>query len=178
MHPYTVIREKQYYRMLSSGFIHNGWMHLFFNMLALYFFGRNVEYIFSSIFGGAGPYIFLIFYLTAIIVADIPTLLKNKDNPGYFSLGASGGVSAVVLCWILFFPTETIYIYFIPMPGFILGFFYIVYSYYQSKNPESHINHDAHLAGAIYGIIFTIVIYPSVIPRFIEQMSNFKLFGG
>ncbi|MCH7512688.1 MAG: rhomboid family intramembrane serine protease, partial [Bacteroidetes bacterium] len=94
----------------------------------------------------------------------------------YFSLGASGGVSAIVFCWIMFFPLETIYIYFIPMPGFILGILYLVYSYYRSKNPDSHINHDAHLYGAVYGILFTIVVYPKVIPRFIEQVSGFSIF--
>ncbi len=175
-HPHTVLFQKQYYRLLTSGFIHQGWMHLIFNMLALFFFGRGVESIFNYIFPGVGGILFLFFYLSAIIVSDLPTLRKQKGNPHYFSLGASGGVSAIVFCWIMFFPLETIYIYFIPMPGFILGILYLVYSYYQSKNPDSHINHDAHLYGAVYGILFTIVVYPKVIPRFIEQVSGFSIF--
>jgi membrane associated rhomboid family serine protease len=145
-------------------------------MLALFFFGRNVEVIFQYISPGFGTILYVIFYLTAIIVSDLSTIRKNKENPHYFSLGASGGVSAIVFCWILFFPLETIYIYFIPLPGFILGFLYIIYSYYQSKNADSHINHDAHLFGAVYGIIFTVIAHPSVLPKFFEQLSNFELF--
>jgi len=176
MHPYTVFHKKQYYRALTSGFIHQGWMHLLFNMIALFFFGRNVEAIFKSIFPDTGGILFLFFYLSAIVVSDLRTMLKQRENPNYFSLGASGGVSAIVFCWILFFPLETIYIYFIPMPGFILGILYIIYSYYQSKNPGTHINHDAHLFGAIYGIFFTVIAYPAVIPRFIEQIGQFSIF--
>jgi len=176
LHPYSIIREKQYYRLVTSGFIHQGWMHLIFNMFALYFFGRNIEVIFRYLHPDSGGLIYLIFYISAVAISDLPTLRKQIDNPKYFSLGASGGVSAVVFSWILFFPTETIYVYFIPLPGFILGVLYIVYSYYQSKNPSSHINHDAHLFGAIYGILFTIGLKPSVIPAFFEQLSDFKLF--
>ncbi len=176
LHPYTVVTHRQYYRLLSSGFIHQGWMHLLFNMLALFFFGRNVEVIFQYISPDYGSLLYIIFYLTAIIASDLTTIRKNKENQNYFSLGASGGVSAVVFCWILFFPLETIYIYFIPLPGFILGFLYIIYSYYQSKNESSHINHDAHLFGAAYGILFTVIAYPQVLPQFFEQLSNFKLF--
>ena len=176
LHPFTVVKHRQYYRLLSSGFIHQGWMHLLFNMLALFFFGRNVEVIFQYISPDYGSLLYIVFYLTAIIASDLTTIRKNKENPNYFSLGASGGVSAVVFCWILFFPLETIYIYFIPLPGFILGFLYIIYSYYQSKNASSHINHEAHLFGAVYGILFTVIAYPQVLPEFFEQLSNFKLF--
>ena len=176
LHPYTIIREKQYFRLLTSGFIHQGWMHLIFNMLALYFFGRNIEAIFVYLHPDTGGLIYLLFYLSAIVVSDLPTVRKQMDNPGYYSLGASGGVSAVVFSWILFFPTETIYVYFIPLPGFILGILYILYSFYQSKNASSHINHDAHLYGAIYGIIFTIGLKPDVVPAFFEQLSSFSLF--
>ena len=175
-HPHTVLYKKQYYRLLTSGFIHQGWMHLIFNMLALFFFGKGVERIFNYIFPGIGGVLFIFFYISAIIISDLPTLRKQKENPHYFSLGASGGVSAIVFCWIMFFPLETIYVYFIPLPGFILGILYLVYSYYQSKNPDSHINHDAHLYGAVYGILFTIIVYPKVIPRFIEQISDFSIF--
>jgi membrane associated rhomboid family serine protease len=176
MHPYTVSRKKQYYRLLTSGFIHNGLIHFFFNMLALYFFGPYIEAIFKELYPASGTVLFIIFYLTAIVVSDLTSLRKHKDNPGYFSLGASGAVSAVVFSWIMFFPTRTIYVYFIPMPGFILGALYLIYSYYQSKNPNSHINHDAHLWGSIYGILFTTILYPSAIPRFIQQLSEFEIF--
>ena len=176
MHPYTVYRNKQYYRLVTSGFIHNGLIHILFNMLALYFFGPWIERIFKELYPSFGSIFFILFYLSALIVSDLTTLRKQKNNPQYFSLGASGAVSSIVFSWIMFYPTETIYVYFIPMPGFILGVLYLVYSYYQSKNPDTHINHDAHLWGAVYGIIFTVVLYPAVIPRFIQQLSGFELF--
>jgi len=176
MHPYTVTRQNQYYRLLTSGFIHSGLIHFFFNMLALYFFGPYIEAIFKELYPVSGSVLFIVFYLSAIVVSDLTSLRKHKDNSGYFSLGASGAVSAVVFSWIMFFPTRTIYVYFIPMPGFILGALYLIYSYYQSKNPDSHINHDAHLWGSIYGIIFTTILYPSAIPRFIQQLSEFEIF--
>jgi len=176
MHPYTVYHSKQYYRLLTSGFIHNGLIHFVFNMLALYFFGPYIESIFKELYPSYGWFLFIIFYLSALAVSDLTTFNKQKNNPQYFSLGASGAVSSIVFSWIMFFPTETIYVYFIPMPGFILGVLYLVYSYYQSKNPNTHINHDAHLWGAVYGILFTIVLYPAVIPRFIQQLSGFKIF--
>lgn len=176
MHPYTVYHGKQYYRILTSGFVHNGWIHLIFNMLALYFFGPWIESIFKELYPNAGNLLYILFYISGLIISDITTFIKQKENPRYFSLGASGAVSAVVFSWIMFFPTQTIYFYFIPMPGFVLGVLYLVYSYYQSKNPDTHINHDAHLWGALYGIVFTIILYPSVIPRFIQQLSGFKLF--
>ena len=177
MHPYTVSRERQYYRLLTSGFIHNGFIHFFFNMLALYFFGPYIERIFKEIHPATGSILFILFYLSAIVISDLTLLRKHKENAGYFSLGASGAVSAIVFCWIMFFPTRIIYVYFIPIPGFILGILYLIYSYYQSKNPDSHINHDAHLWGSVYGIIFTIILYPRVIPRFFEQLSGFELFS-
>ena len=176
LHPYTISQKGQYYRMISSGFIHQGFIHLLFNMIALFFFGAAVEVIISTIYPGVGRGLYLIFYLSAIVVSDLPTLRKQRSNTHYFSLGASGGVSAIVFCWILFFPLEIIYVYFIPIPGFILGGLYIAYSYYQSKNPQSHINHDAHLYGALYGILFTALIYPKVIPRFFEQLKDFSIF--
>ena len=176
MHPYTVYHEKQYYRLLTSGFIHQGIMHILFNMLALYFFGPHIEAIFVQLYPGSGEIFYIIFYLSALVISDLTTFRKQKENPQYFSLGASGAISAIVFSWIMFFPTETIYVYFIPMPGFILGVLYLIYSYYQSKNPNTHINHDAHLWGAVYGILFTTIIYPAVIPRFIQQLSNFELF--
>jgi membrane associated rhomboid family serine protease len=83
--PYTVHKGGQYYRFLSSGFIHNDWTHLIFNMLTLYFFGRVIEYIYGATFGIVGTLFFLITYLVGIIVANITTYLKHRNSPyGYF----------------------------------------------------------------------------------------------
>jgi membrane associated rhomboid family serine protease len=116
-------------------------------------------------------------YLSAIVISDIPSLLKHKENPNYNALGASGAVSAVVFSSILFNPMTDLCLYgILCLPGFIFGVIYIIYSYYQGKRQGDNINHDAHLFGALYGVIITIAIWPGVIARFIEQLSTFSLF--
>jgi membrane associated rhomboid family serine protease len=179
LNPYAVIHRGQYYRILTSGFIHHDWVHLIFNMITLYFFGRNMEYVFIFLFGGGkGIFYYLVLYFLGMVVADVPSLLKHKDNPNYNSLGASGAVSAVLFASILFSPTNKIYLFFIPIgiPGFIFGALYLIYSYYQGKRMADNINHDAHLYGALFGIIFSVVIRPAVLPGFFEQILNYQLF--
>ena len=119
----------------------------------------------------------LILYLTGIIVSDIPTFLKYQDMPNYNSLGASGGVAAVVFSSIIFDPLNPIYFLFIPfgIPGFVLGILYLMYSYYQGQRMSDNINHDAHLFGAIFGLIFTIVLRPEVVVSFMQQIKNWSL---
>lgn len=176
MNPYMVTQRGQYYRMFTSGLIHADIAHLFFNMFSLYFFGSNLEYIFSEIFGSLGPVYFIALYVLGIIVSDLPTLLKHKNNPGYNSLGASGAVSAVIFACILFDPLATLLIYFIPVKGFIFAAIYLVYSYISSKRSRDGINHDAHLYGALFGILFCIVFYPDSLRIFVEQISSWELF--
>ena len=176
MNPYMIYNRKEYFRFLTSGFIHSNYMHLFFNMIALYFFGRNVENIFKYLFGNSGVFIFIFFYLAGILVSDVPTYFKNRNNIHYNSLGASGGVSAILFSSILYYPVDIIYVYFIPVPGFILGAVYIIYSYLQGKRQRDNINHDAHLWGALFGIVFTIVTNPAVVFIFFEKLLNFRLF--
>jgi len=176
MNPYMIYNRKEYFRFLTSGFIHSNYMHLFFNMIALYFFGRNVENIFKYLYGSSGVYIFIFFYLAGILVSDVPTYFKNRNNIHYNSLGASGGVAAILFSSILYYPVDIIYVYFIPVPGFILGALYIIYSYRQGKRQGDNINHDAHLWGALFGIVFTIVTNPAVVFIFFEKLLNFKLF--
>lgn len=176
MNPYMVTNRGQYYRLFTSGLIHADIAHLFFNMFSLYFFGINLEYIFNIIFGSAGPFYFIGLYVLGIIVSDLPTLLKHKNNPGYNSLGASGAVSAVIFACILFDPLADLLIYFIPVKGFIFAALYLVYSYISAKRSRDGINHDAHLYGALFGILFCIVLYPHSMRIFIEQISAWKLF--
>ncbi len=176
LNPSAVATRQEYFRFLTSGFIHSNWMHLIFNMITFYFFGRKVEMIFQYIFGSGAALIFVAFYIFAIVISDIPTFLKHRKNAYYNSLGASGGVSAVLFCSILYDPLSRIYLYFIPIPGFILGILYVIYSIRAGKSMGDNINHDAHLYGALFGIAFTILIDPAVVPAFIEQMLNFRLF--
>ncbi len=173
LNPYQVFHRQEYWRFITSGFLHLNYTHLFFNMFALYFFGRNVSYH----FGQQGPLMLVLLYLLGIIISDIPTYLKHRNNPNYNSLGASGGVAAVVFSSIMFAPLNEIYLMFIPIgiPGFILGILYIGYSYYQSKNMTDNINHDAHLYGSLFGIVFTVLFQPGVVPSFFEQIKQWSL---
>jgi membrane associated rhomboid family serine protease len=178
MNPYEIFKQKQYWRFLTSGFIHSGYVHLGFNMFTFYFFGNVVEQIFGMAAGESnGNLLFIGFYLSAIIISDLPTAIKFRKFPGYNSLGASGAVSAMVFSSILFMPLNDICLYaIICVPGFILGILYIIYSYYQGKNMSDNINHMAHLYGALYGIIFSLVIYPEAGPAFIDQILSYRPF--
>jgi membrane associated rhomboid family serine protease len=178
MNPYMITQRGQYYRLVTSGFIHKDHMHLLFNMFSFYFFGTQLEYIFQYIFGGTmGSVYFILLYILGIVISDIPTLIKHRNNHGYNSLGASGAVSAVIFACILFQPLQDICLYAVLcFPGFILGTLYLIYSYISAKKSRDSINHDAHLYGALFGILFCIVLYPDSIRIFIEQMKDWKLF--
>lgn len=177
MNPYYTHRQKEYHRFVTSGFIHNDHMHLVFNMLSLYFFGTAVETIFHAYFGSTGTIYFIVLYIMGIVVSDIPSYVRHKNNPGYSSLGASGGVAAVIFAFIIFNPLEKIYLYFaIGIPGFILGTLYLIFSWYQGKKSNDNINHDAHLYGALFGLIFCIIIYPRSIINFFEQIRSWRMF--
>jgi membrane associated rhomboid family serine protease len=122
MNPYLIRNKGEYYRFLTSGFIHKDHMHLGVNMFSFYFFGSAIERVFSNLFGTSGSYYFIALYLLAITVSDLPTYFKQYNNPHYNSLGASGGIAAIIFAFILFEPLQLIYIYFaVPIPGFILG---------------------------------------------------------
>ena len=130
-------------------------------MVALYSFGGAVEKIFSlqCLFGSNGKLMYLLMYLTALVVATLPTYHKNKYNQYYRSLGASGAVSAVVFAGITLLPQLPINIFFIPIdiPGYLFGLLYLIISaWLDKKGSSSNINHSAHFWGAAFGIVFTI----------------------
>ncbi|GGE10230.1 MULTISPECIES: rhomboid family intramembrane serine protease [Sphingobacterium] len=171
LHPYSVYRDKsKWYLMLSSGLIHKDWMHLIFNMITFYYFGFGLEQIFVEISGPSGHLLFALLYIVALILSDIPTVLQQKNNYHYHSLGASGAISAVLFSYILFNPKMMLGIFMIiPMPAYIFAFVYLGYCIWASKNSNDGINHDAHLFGALSGLLFTIIAYPWVIKHFIDQ---------
>ena len=114
---------------------------------------------------------FILLYIGGIIFATIPALLKNKDNPHYNSLGASGAVSGVLFSFILFNPM--MWFTFPPVPAIVFGILYIGYEMYQNKNGRTNIAHDAHLLGALFGVLFTIFLSPKfVISNFIDQIQQ------
>ena len=168
--PYAINQKKEWYRFLSSGFLHGDWIHLLLNMFVLFSFGSAVQKYYAYFFGSAGNYLFILLYLSSIVAANASTYYAHKNNPGYNGLGASGAVSAVVFASILFQPTAKIYLYgLIGIPGYIAGIAYLVYSQYSSKNSQDNINHEAHFYGAVYGVVFTLVFKPSVFKYFLNQ---------
>ena len=181
MWPYGVKRNKEYYRFLSSGFLHADMMHLLFNMFTFFFFGANIENAFTVLFP-FGKIWYIVLYLSALVVSDIPSYLKNQDNSSSRSLGASGAVSAVVFAAIVFSPWAQIRIYgFIKMSAVVFAILYVVYCIYASKKANDNVNHDAHLWGSVYGLIFTIalvaILRPDIFPGIIEELKNPSLFG-
>jgi len=176
MNPYQIANRGQYYRLISSGFVHRDHMHLIFNMFSFYFFGTQLEYIFRQIFGIFGSIHFVALYLLGIIVSDLPTVYKHRKNIHYNSLGASGAVSAVVFACILFLPLQDICLYgVLCFPGVMLGLAYLAYSFYSSKKSRDGINHDAHLYGALFGVFYCLIFYPDSLTIFLHQMGEWKL---
>lgn len=169
--PYKMKRDaKEYYRMLTSGFVHKDMTHLLVNMLTFYFFAD----VLLTLLGNTTLFLFL--YCSAIIVANIPSAVKYKDNYGRLSLGASGGVSAIVFAYIYLYPWELIYLFFIiPIPAILFAIAYVTYSYFM-KDKDSSIGHEAHLWGALYGFIFMLVIDPTHGQAFIEGMKSIPYF--
>ena len=180
MEPYVMARNGQWYRLLTSGFLHADWSHLLFNMFAFYSFSPIVLSTLVQGYGtGAGLGLFLLLYLGGIVVSDLPTYFKHRDDRGYRSLGASGGVAAVLFASILLFPVSGrgggIIIFPLPIPiqPFLFGFLYLAYSYYMGRRRGDNVNHDAHFYGALYGVLLILVLVPGVLPNFVQQVSNY-----
>ncbi len=177
LNPVRVDKYNEYYRFVTSGFVHADFGHLLFNMLSFWFVGEGIESLFLHLFGPGGSIYFLALYLSGIVVSDIPSYLKHRKNPNYNSLGASGGVAAILFAAILFAPLMPIYLYFaIRMPGFIFGLLFLGYSFWESRRGRGYINHDAHMYGAIFGMLFMAVVYPAAVPNFFAQIASWRLF--
>jgi membrane associated rhomboid family serine protease len=171
LYPPYVLRKNQYYRLITSGLIHADISHLAFNMITLYFFGKSWEQVYVGYFG-LPSYLFLVLYFGGMIVADIPSLIKHANNYNYRSLGASGAVSAVVFSMILVSPWSMLYVMFLPLPAILYAVLYLGYSIYMDRKGGGNINHGAHLWGAIFGIVFTLIMKPEVGSLFMQQLMN------
>jgi membrane associated rhomboid family serine protease len=179
MNPKAIDRNREYHRFVTSGFVHADFMHLFFNMFTLYSFGDFIEQVFIQKFDNdprLGSVAYVIFYVVAIVVSDLPTFFKHRKDGNYNSLGASGAVSAVIFGAILFIPTAKLAVFFIPMPAFIFAILYLAFTYYEMQRGNGYINHSAHWWGAVFGIVVMIVMYPEVVPSFINQIANWRPF--
>jgi membrane associated rhomboid family serine protease len=156
LYPAIMRRPEEYYRLVTSGFIHANIPHLAFNMLCLYSFGEAVQMM-----GFSHEYFPL--YITGIIVASLPSFLRNRNNPNYLSLGASGGVAAVMFFCIYFQPWSKIGFMFIPVgiPSILFAVLYLAYSAYMDKTGHGGINHNAHFTGSLYGLLFAFLADPT-----------------
>jgi len=161
--PYYFLREKQYDTMIMSGFIHADTTHLLFNMITFFFFAFPLER-----FLGTGKFVAL--YFAGLVVSHTCTWYKERNNPQYASLGASGAISAVLFAYIVYFPSTMLLVFFIPMPAMVFAFLYVGYSWWASKNANDRINHDAHLCGALSGLGFVAVTDPSAFSRLVSML--------
>lgn len=145
----------QFERLLTHGFVHADFNHLFFNMFTLFFFGLVVERSFDQYFSGA----YALFYLIAIVVAILPTVYAQRKNVNYASLGASGAVSAVLFYYVIKNPTSMLYLFaIVPIPALLFAIAFVGYGLYAQAKGQGRINHSAHLTGALFGVIAAVVL--------------------
>lgn len=176
--PYQVTQRKEWYRLISHAFIHdrNNIFHLIFNMYVLYSFGNAVEGFLAYSLGSKAILFYLFIYIGGITAATIPSLIKHKDDYGYNSVGASGAVSAVLFSAIAFMPLSGgIGIIFLPIsiPPIIFGVLYIAYEIYMDKRGGTNIAHDAHIGGAAFGFLFTLLFVPGAFTNFVNQIITY-----
>ncbi|MBK8982597.1 MAG: rhomboid family intramembrane serine protease [Ignavibacteria bacterium] len=157
--PYQIWHEKKYYQLITSAFLHANFMHLFFNMFALYTFGSFLEFFFVENFGTfEGSLYFFLIYFISMIFGSVLTVVFHYNDPQYVAVGASGAVSGIVFSYIIFFPQSMLYVFFIPMPAYLFAFLWIAFSVYGMKKKLGNIGHEAHLGGAIGGVISTLIL--------------------
>ncbi|WP_346838752.1 rhomboid family intramembrane serine protease [Microbulbifer sp. SAOS-129_SWC] len=158
--PYAVWRGQQRDSLYLAGFVHANLLHLAVNMWCLWMFGTVLE-------RRIGATWFIVLYVLALVTSHLPTLFKERNNPRYASVGASGAISAVLFAYIVYFPTSELYLLFLPIPiqAWIFGILYLAYSAYAGRDRGSRINHDAHFWGAVTGLLFVLVLDPGAWAR-------------
>ncbi|MEM7327305.1 MAG: rhomboid family intramembrane serine protease [Pseudomonadota bacterium] len=170
-HVGPILSGGEWHRMLTSGFLHGGFLHLFVNMYVLFWFGGDVEQMLGTIG-------YLIVYFAALLGGNAWALLENKNKESYRALGASGATSGVVMSFILFRPFEPLMIFPIPffMPAVLIGVLFLVGSAILAQRENKTIGHEAHLGGALAGIIVTILIAPGAFSNFASEVA--RALGG
>lgn len=169
--PQRILKDGEWYRLLTAGLIHTGWWHLLFNMITLYFFGPEIERILGTVR-------FVLLYVGAEMAAHGLTLYLHRATPGYAAVGASGAISGVIFGYCLFYPFNELYVFFIPVgiPAVIFAVLFVVLSI-SAAQQHSHgllgrVAHEAHLGGAVGGLLMTILLEPRVIGHFLEQFRQ------
>jgi membrane associated rhomboid family serine protease len=163
--PYAFLRARQYETIVTSGFVHADLGHLIFNMVTFYFFAFPLE---RHIGTGA----FLSVYLVGLVLSHACTYFKHRNDVHYASLGASGAISAVLFAYIVYFPTTTLIILPIPVPipAVLFAVGYVGYSWWASQQSRGRINHDAHLCGALSGLVFVGLTDPRAFAALLEMI--------
>lgn len=153
-----ILINKEYERMLTSGFLHVNWTHLLFNMFSFYSFSSILEY-------QLGPFYFSLIYFVSLLAGNLFALIIHKNNGYYSAVGASGAVSGVIFAAIALFPGIRIGLFFLPIgiPSWLFGLLYVGYSLYGIKSNNDNIGHEAHLGGAILGMLTAIAIVPQAV---------------
>ena len=153
--PYWYLRRREYDTVLASGFVHADLAHLIFNMVTFYFFAFPLE-------RRIGTTWFVVLYSVGLVISELGTYRKHRNNPDYATLGASGAISAVLFASIVYYPNNSLFIFPIPFPVpaplFAIG--YLAYTYWSARNPHGRINHEAHLGGALTGLAFVAIKDP------------------
>jgi membrane associated rhomboid family serine protease len=162
MNPYHISRNREYYRLLSSGFGHINSAHFLLNSLGLYFFGEYLMKFLVSAYGLNAPLAFILIYLSAIVIADLPDLIRHKNNLSYTAIGASGAISAVVAGAAISDPSLQVSLIFLPpeiaVPGIVYAFGYLLISLYLDYRGRGRVAHLAHAAGTVYGVAVVALI--------------------
>jgi membrane associated rhomboid family serine protease len=165
--PYWFLRRRQYATVVTSGFVHADLPHLIFNMVTFWFFAFPLE-------KQIGPVRFAVLYLLGLVVSDLGTYFKHRNDPQYASLGASGAISAVLFAAIVYFPWMKLFIIPIPLPIpaplFAVG--YVAYSWYSARQARGRINHDAHLGGAVFGLLFVLLTDPAAFRQLLRWLGG------
>lgn len=164
--PFRVWHERQWQTLVTSAFLHANGTHLIFNMVTLLFFGPALE-------GILGTGRFLLLYAVSLVLAGLPSVFRHRNNPNYATLGASGAVSGVLFSYIVYMPMSKIYTFFVPIgiPAAIFGAVYLAYTFWESRRQRGIINHDAHLAGALAGIVLTLLMDPTAALVFLTAVG-------
>lgn len=173
MYPYELRTRRQYYRFLTSGFVHADWMHLLFNMYSFYWVGIAVESIFVQI--SSWRYMFPLYYGLGIVVSSIPYYFRHRFDPNRLAVGASGAVSACIFSIILIDPWAPIGVLFIPMRLIVYGILFLAISAYMARRDSGTgggIAHGVHFWGAVYGFVFPIILEPSLFTSFIQKLLS------
>lgn len=166
LRPYRTVRNGTWYEIFTSGFLHAGMGHLLVNMFVLFFFGVVIEQTL-----GVSHYLAL--YFSGLAFSAIPSLVRHREDPNYATLGASGAVESVLFGFIFLYPTEKIIIILlpIPIPAWIFGLLFLLYSVFESKREGRNVNHEAHIAGALWGVIYLIFFVPGSMDRLLTALG-------